>query len=252
MKTAILVGVAALAMIGAAPASAQAYGGNGSYNANGGWNRDAFWRGAPASARDRIAFLQRRIQRGAADGTLDRREARQAQIELNDINRDARRGSWNNARNAVIQQRLDALSQRLRWSRQNNRNGGGYGNGGYGNGGYGNGGGYGDAGRPDGYYAGNDPRFRTDYDARSHYRPGPNYSERRLSAQDEVYRGSDGQYYCKRNDGTTGLIVGGIGGAGVGNIIDGGHKRTAGTLIGGALGALLGKSIDQNSDVRCR
>jgi hypothetical protein len=35
-------------------------------------------------------------------------------------------------------------------------------------------------------------------------------------------------------------------------VIDGGHNRVAGTLIGGALGALLGKSVDQNSDVRCR
>ncbi len=70
--------------------------------------------------------------------------------------------------------------------------------------------------------------------------------------QDEVYRGSDGRYYCKRSDGTTGLIVGAIGGAVLGNVIDGGHERAAGTLLGGALGAILGKSIDQNSDVRCQ
>ena len=44
-----------------------------------------------------------------------------------------------------------------------------------------------------------------------------------------------------------------VGGAVVGNVIDGGRNRVAGTLIGGALGALVGKSIDQsNSDVRCR
>jgi len=35
-------------------------------------------------------------------------------------------------------------------------------------------------------------------------------------------------------------------------VIDGGRNRVAGTLIGGALGALLGKTVDQNTDVRCR
>jgi len=103
---------------------------------------------------------------------------------------------------------------------------------------------------PDGP-GGPDP-FATDYDASRYYRDGPQYQERRLGSDDEVYRGSDGRYYCKRSDGTTGLIIGGATGGILGNIIDGGRHRVAGTLIGGALGALAGKSIDQNSDVRCR
>jgi len=90
-----------------------------------------------------------------------------------------------------------------------------------------------------------------DWDPARHYRDGE-YSPRELSENDRVYRGSDGRYYCKRSDGTTGLIVGAIGGGVLGNVIDGGHNRAAGTLIGGALGALAGKAIDQNSDVRCR
>jgi hypothetical protein len=94
--------------------------------------------------------------------------------------------------------------------------------------------------------------FSTDYDAARYYRDDPRYRERRLTAEDEVYRGSDGRYYCRRSDGTTGLIIGGAGGAILGNVIDGGRSRAAGTLIGGALGALLGRSIDQNTDVRCR
>lgn len=94
--------------------------------------------------------------------------------------------------------------------------------------------------------------YATDYDATRYYRDGPQYQERRLSAQDEVYRGSDGRYYCKRSDGTTGLIVGGAAGGVIGNLLDGGRNRVAGTLIGGALGALAGRSIDQNSDIRCR
>ena len=95
--------------------------------------------------------------------------------------------------------------------------------------------------------------FSTDYDAARHYREDPRYRERRLSAEDEVYRGSDGRYYCRRSDGTVGLVIGGVGGALLGNVVDGGRRRTAGTLIGGALGALLGGAIaQQQNDLRCR
>lgn len=103
----------------------------------------------------------------------------------------------------------------------------------------------------------NDPRYadrdENGYDAARYYRDGPNYQERVLAEDDRVYRGNDGRYYCKRNDGTTGLIVGAIGGGVLGNVIDGGHSRAAGTLIGGALGAIIGKSVDQNSQpIKCR
>jgi hypothetical protein len=91
------------------------------------------------------------------------------------------------------------------------------------------------------------------YDPSPDYRSG-NYQERVLASDERVYRGTDGRYYCKRNDGTTGLIVGAAGGALLGNVIDGGRSRIVGTLLGGAAGALAGKSIDQNSgnQVRCR
>jgi hypothetical protein len=102
---------------------------------------------------------------------------------------------------------------------------------------------------PRGY--GDDP-YATDYDAARYYRNDPRYRERVLTAEDQVYRGSDGQYYCRRNDGTTGLIVGAGAGALLGNAIDGGRSRTAGTLVGGALGAILGRTIEQSQDVRCR
>ena len=98
-----------------------------------------------------------------------------------------------------------------------------------------------------------DRDYATDYDASRYYRDDTRYQERRLSDQDMVYRGSDGRYYCKRNDGTTGLIVGGVAGGLLGNVIDGGRHRTGGTLIGGALGALMGRSVEQSQqDVRCR
>lgn len=100
-------------------------------------------------------------------------------------------------------------------------------------------------------YDDRDP-YATDYDASRYYRDDPRYQERRLGANDEVYRGSDGRYYCRRSDGTTGLIVGAAAGGLLGNVIDGGRRRTAGTLVGGALGALLGRSVEQQNDIRCR
>lgn len=116
----------------------------------------------------------------------------------------------------------------------------------------------------DRYYAARDrdrdggDRFGTSYDASKDYRGGQQYGERALGPDDQVYRGSDGRYYCRRSDGTTGLIVGAAAGGLLGNVIDGGRHRTGGTLIGGALGALLGRSIDQNGtlaggqQVRCK
>ncbi len=93
------------------------------------------------------------------------------------------------------------------------------------------------------------------YDASRDYRDGSQYQERTLAENDRVYRGNDGRYYCKRNDGTTGLIVGGLSGGILGNIIDGGRSRTVGTLLGAAAGALAGRAIDKSStqnQIRCR
>jgi type II secretory pathway pseudopilin PulG len=113
------------------------------------------------------------------------------------------------------------------------------------------GGGYGGPGGPGGYY--NDDRVETDYEPSRYYREGPNYRERVLSADERVYRGNDGRYYCKRNDGTTGLIVGAVGGGILGNVIDGGHSRGVGTILGAIVGGVAGKSIDQNNQqVKCR
>ena len=104
---------------------------------------------------------------------------------------------------------------------------------------------------PNGGY--DDDRDEQGYDPSRYYRGGSNYQERTLSANDRVYAGSNGQYYCKRSDGTTGLIVGAAGGGVLGNVIDGGHSRTVGTLLGAAIGGLAGRAVDQNnSQVRCR
>jgi hypothetical protein len=99
-------------------------------------------------------------------------------------------------------------------------------------------------------YARGDERDEGDYDPSRYYRPGSD--QRVLTSSDRVYAGNDGRYYCKRNDGTTGLIIGAAGGGVLGNVIDGGHSRTVGTLLGAAAGALIGKKVDQNQQVRCQ
>ncbi|AEG47833.1 17 kDa surface antigen [Sphingobium chlorophenolicum L-1] len=78
------------------------------------------------------------------------------------------------------------------------------------------------------------------------HRPGG----RPIGENDYIYRDNDGRYYCKRDDGTTGTIVGAIAGGVLGNIIAPGGSKTLGTIIGGAGGALAGRAIDKN-DVRC-
>ena len=92
----------------------------------------------------------------------------------------------------------------------------------------------------------NDEVYDPNYDPSRYYRSGPNYQERVLASDDRVY-------YCKRSDGTTGLIVGAAGGGILGNVIDGGRSRTVGTLLGAALGGLAGRAVDQNNaQVKCR
>ncbi len=76
------------------------------------------------------------------------------------------------------------------------------------------------------------------------------YQPRRLASSDAVYRGNDGRYYCRRSDGTTGLIVGALAGGTLGNVIAPGGSKTVGSLIGGSLGAILGKELDDG--VTCR
>jgi hypothetical protein len=74
---------------------------------------------------------------------------------------------------------------------------------------------------------------------------------RRLTRNDRMWRGNDGRYYCKRGNGTTGLIVGAAAGALLGRAIDTRGDRMLGTLLGGAGGALLGREIDRGG-LRCR
>jgi Glycine zipper 2TM domain len=78
------------------------------------------------------------------------------------------------------------------------------------------------------------------------------YAEPRpISRNDQVWQGRDGRYYCRRSNGTTGLVIGAVGGALVGRAIDTRGDRTLGTLLGAAGGALLGREIERRGS-RCR
>ena len=61
-----------------------------------------------------------------------------------------------------------------------------------------------------------------------------------------TWRGRDGRTYCKRRNGTTGLLVGAAGGALLGRAIDTRGSRATGTIVGAAAGALVGREIDRN------
>jgi hypothetical protein len=86
-----------------------------------------------------------------------------------------------------------------------------------------------------------------DWEPSRDYREDRRY-DRRMRRDDHIYRGGDGRYYCRRNNGTTGLVVGALGGGVAGNLLGGG---TLGTLLGAGGGALLGRSIDRGK-VHCR
>lgn len=98
------------------------------------------------------------------------------------------------------------------------------------------------------YYDRDAPPPPPDYDPSRDYR-AERARERALTRDDRVYRGRDGRYYCKRSDGTTGLVVGAVAGGVLGNILGGGGAL--GTLLGAGGGAVLGQSIDKG-EVRCR
>jgi len=90
--------------------------------------------------------------------------------------------------------------------------------------------------RPDPAYGG--------YDAARYYRGDRRYRERRLNRDDRLYRGQDGRFYCRRGDGTTGLIVGDV----PYNTLAPGGSALLGALAGGA----AGREAVRNGSARCR
>jgi hypothetical protein len=146
---------------------------------------------------------------------------------------------WEQAQRRFDTERTIYERERERYEASRRGRRGGYGGG---SGGYGGGGGGGRYGWKEG----------DDWEPSRYYRDDPRYEERQLSASDEVYRGSDGRYYCRRSDGTTGLVIGAGVGALVGRGIDRRGERTTGTVVGGVLGALVGREVERSQDMRCR
>jgi len=93
-----------------------------------------------------------------------------------------------------------------------------------------------------------DPRYRGYY-ADRYYRGG--YAPIRVTREMRIYRGSDNRYYCRRSDGTTGLIVGAAIGGIIGDRLDRGRSSVLGALLGAAAGGAIGHDIDRGNLV-CR
>ena len=66
------------------------------------------------------------------------------------------------------------------------------------------------------------------------------------------WRDDRGRIRCRKPDGTTGAVVGAVGGALLGRTIDTRGDRTVGTLGGAVAGGLLGREIDRGGKRRCR
>lgn len=162
------------------------------------------------------------------------RELYRAQREFHQDRADLYRAGWDDDRRHGKWD--DDDRRRGKWDDDDHRRGNGWGRG----------------GRP-----GNDWRYNRDgwnrpgWHAEHFYRPGNSYQPRYLGANDQIWRGYDNRYYCRRNDGTTGLIIGGLTGGTLGNVLAPGGSKVLGSIIGGTLGAVIGNSVDRGRVV-CR
>ena len=96
-------------------------------------------------------------------------------------------------------------------------------------------------------------RYNQGYYGQNNYQqPYYNNSNQQPYYNNQVWRGNDGRYYCRRKNGTTGLIVGGAAGALIGRSIAGRGDNTLGTILGAAGGALLGRAVERGSSARCQ
>jgi len=93
-----------------------------------------------------------------------------------------------------------------------------------------------------------DPHWRGGYYPEHYYHRGPAIV---VTRDTRIYRGGDGRYYCRRSDGSTGVIAGAVIGGVIGNSLDRGRSGVLGTLLGAGAGAAIGSSIDRGQ-VTCR
>ena len=86
------------------------------------------------------------------------------------------------------------------------------------------------------------------------YDDRPSYNDRGYynQANAQSWRGDDGRTYCRKPNGTTGLLIGGVVGGLLGHEIAGRRgDRTLGVILGAAGGALVGRAVDRGGS-RCR
>ncbi|WP_295526415.1 glycine zipper 2TM domain-containing protein [Novosphingobium sp. Chol11] len=67
----------------------------------------------------------------------------------------------------------------------------------------------------------------------------------------KTFVGRDGRTYCRKSDGTTGAIIGGVAGGVIGHEVAGRGDRTLGTLLGAGLGVVGGRAIERRRRTRC-
>ena len=75
--------------------------------------------------------------------------------------------------------------------------------------------------------------------------------DQRVNSNTRIWRDNDGRYRCKKDNGTTGLLIGGAVGGLAGHESAGSGDTLLGTVIGAAGGALIGREIDRDK-YRCR
>lgn len=68
----------------------------------------------------------------------------------------------------------------------------------------------------------------------------------------QYWQGQDGRTYCKKKDGTVGLLVGAAVGVLIGRAIDTHGERATGTILGGIAGAIIGKKLAEGSKPHCQ
>ena len=100
--------------------------------------------------------------------------------------------------------------------------------------------------KPTANHRGHKHRKNARYDRRGRY-----VNPRQLGRGDNVWRGRNGNYYCKRGNGTTGTVIGAGLGALAGRTVDTRGDRTVGTLLGALAGGLLGRELTRGN-LQCR
>ncbi len=89
-------------------------------------------------------------------------------------------------------------------------------------------------------------KHRYSYDRRGYY-----VEPVRLRRDDRIWRDRDGRYRCKRDNGTTGFVIGAAVGGLAGHEIAGEGDKVMGTVLGAIGGGLIGRAIDRG-DLKCR